>query len=125
MNITIEMPMLITIGITVVGGILAIVGWLFRMLIQSFFKQFEEKLEGKFETLRQQFRQMNGRLDTIEADAKEWNRLERELLTLKADMPLQYVRREDYVRNQAVIESKLDAVALKFENWQLKETAKK
>ena len=46
--------------------------------------------------------------------------LERQLYTLKADMPLQYVRREDYVRNQTVIEAKLDAVALKIENLQLK-----
>jgi hypothetical protein len=35
-------------------------------------------------------------------------------------MPLHYVRREDYVRNQTVIEAKLDALALRLENVRLK-----
>ncbi len=46
--------------------------------------------------------------------------LERDFLTWKAELPVQYVRREDYVRNQTIIEAKLDAVALKIENLQLK-----
>ncbi|SDH93493.1 hypothetical protein [Roseospirillum parvum] len=46
------------------------------------------------------------------ASKKELHGLERSLLEMKADMPLHYVRREDYVRNQTVIESKLDALAL-------------
>lgn len=37
--------------------------------------------------------------------------LERELLRWKAELPLQYVLRDDYIRNQTVIEAKLDAVA--------------
>lgn len=36
--------------------------------------------------------------------------LERELLELKADLPVRYVRREDYIRGQTVIEAKLDAL---------------
>ena len=35
-------------------------------------------------------------------------------------MPLHYVRREDYIRGQSVIESKLDGLALKIENVQLR-----
>ena len=46
--------------------------------------------------------------------------LDRDFLQWKAELPLQYVRREDYIRNQTVIEAKLDAVALRLENWQLK-----
>ena len=46
--------------------------------------------------------------------------IEREFLRFQAELPLQYVRREDYVRNQTVIEAKLDAVASKIENLQLK-----
>ncbi|MDR0996764.1 MAG: hypothetical protein LBL69_03760 [Zoogloeaceae bacterium] len=48
--------------------------------------------------------------ETLKKEADEWKRLERELMTLKADLPLQYVRREDYVRGQSVIEAKLDAL---------------
>lgn len=54
--------------------------------------------------------------DTREKDAGEIQRLERDWLTFKADLPIHYVRREDYVRGQTVIEAKLDALAGKLEN---------
>ena len=60
------------------------------------------------------------RFDVIESrianEAGHWDRMERDLLTLKAELPLQYVRREDYIRGQSVIEAKLDGLATKFEN---------
>lgn len=63
--------------------------------------------------------QIEKRLIAIEGGQKkadgEWARVERELLTLKADLPIQYVRREDYVRGQSVIEAKLDAVYVKID----------
>ncbi|PAK13985.1 MULTISPECIES: hypothetical protein [Burkholderia cepacia complex] len=76
-------------------------------------------------------RQQSGRdkrqEDQLEALGKQLGRqadntarLERDFLKFQADLPLQYVRREDYVRNQTVIEAKLDAVALKIENLQLR-----
>lgn len=68
--------------------------------------------------------QLIARLDTMEQtnknDAAQWLRIERDLLQMKADMPLQYVRREDYIRGQSVIEAKLDAVASKLEMAQLR-----
>ncbi|MBN9528233.1 MAG: DUF2730 family protein [Alphaproteobacteria bacterium] len=42
------------------------------------------------------------------------------LSDLRADLPLGYVRREDFIRNQTIIEAKLDALALKLENLQLR-----
>jgi hypothetical protein len=39
---------------------------------------------------------------------------------LKAELPLHYVRREDYVQAVATIMAKLDAMALRFENILLK-----
>lgn len=60
------------------------------------------------------------RFDALEAriadEAGSWDRMERELLQLKAELPLHYVRREDYIRGQSVIEAKLDGLASKFEN---------
>lgn len=46
--------------------------------------------------------------------------LERDFLTWKADLPVHYVRREDYVRGQSVIEAKLDALYNKLEVVQIK-----
>ena len=46
--------------------------------------------------------------------------LERDFLNWKADMPIHYVRREDYVRGQVIIEAKLDALYNKLEVVHLK-----
>lgn len=62
----------------------------------------------------------------IQDEAKLLDRIpdiEREFLLLKADLPLHYVRREDYVRGQSVLESKLDALAIRIENVQLRKGA--
>lgn len=59
----------------------------------------------------------------IEDEAKNSDQLialERQMLRWQADMPLQYVRREDFIRNQTNIEAKLDGLALKIENALLK-----
>ncbi len=68
--------------------------------------------------------QLIGRLVGIEQanreESNQWQRMERELLQMKADMPLQYVRREDYIRGQSTIEAKLDVLASKMESAQLR-----
>lgn len=46
--------------------------------------------------------------------------LERDFLSWKAELPVHYVRREDYVRGQTVIEAKLDALYNKLEVVQIK-----
>ncbi|MCA0240209.1 MAG: hypothetical protein LCI02_05060 [Proteobacteria bacterium] len=64
------------------------------------------------------------RLGSIEEanlrEVGQWQRVERELMKLQADLPLHYVRREDYIRGQSVIEAKLDSLALRIENMQLR-----
>lgn len=74
--------------------------------------------------LVQHQRHQDRRFDAIEAAAEkesgQWQRVERELLTLKAEMPVTYVRREDYIRGQSVLEAKLDGLASKLENAQLR-----
>ena len=67
---------------------------------------------------------LDKRLDSIESsnrvEASQWQRVERELLNLKAELPVHYVRREDYIRGQSIIESKLDGLGTKLENAQLR-----
>ncbi|ECO4186710.1 hypothetical protein FYD92_06260 [Salmonella enterica] len=64
-------------------------------------------------------KRLNERFEALEVARKEsesgWSRLEREFLEFRADMPLNYVRREDYIRGQTVIEAKLDALYNKIE----------
>lgn len=70
------------------------------------------------------FASQNSRLEKIEQanrdEASNWQRAERELLMLKAELPLHYVRREDYVQAVATIMAKLDNMAMRFENILLK-----
>ncbi|WP_435951684.1 hypothetical protein [Dryocola sp. BD626] len=64
-------------------------------------------------------KRLNERFETLEVALREseigWSRLEREFLEFRADLPLHYVRREDYLRGQAIIEVKLDALYSKIE----------
>ncbi|MCC4259201.1 MAG: hypothetical protein ACRBBM_00520 [Pseudomonadaceae bacterium] len=53
-------------------------------------------------------------------EAQQWKKLERDVMALRAELPLEYVRREDYIRGQSVIEAKLDGLAVKLENAQLR-----
>ena len=75
-------------------------------------------------SIDKQFESLGKRLDGIENTGREetaqWQRVERELLNLKAEMPLHYVRREDYIRGQSVIEAKLDGLALRIQNATLR-----
>ena len=68
--------------------------------------------------------QITRRLDSIETvnreDTNQWQRVERELMRLQVDMPLNYVRREDYVQAVASILVKLDASQMRHENLLLK-----
>lgn len=68
--------------------------------------------------------QVQRRLDSMEASAREemgnWQRIERDLLKMQAEMPLNYVRREDYIRGQSIVEAKLDGLATKIDNAQLR-----
>ena len=57
----------------------------------------------------------------IETATRDLQRLEKDFLTWKADLPLAYVRRDDYVRNQTVIEAKLDALAVRIDNMKLRD----
>lgn len=72
--------------------------------------QTQKHLDHRFNVLEEANRQEVG----------QWRHLERELMGLKADLPLQYVRREDYIRGQSIIEAKLDGLAVKLENAQLR-----
>jgi hypothetical protein len=83
------------------GALLAIVAaWsliiiaALRVMFGSKFKAIDQKFEGLAET--------SG------ATSKKYQELERELLEFKADMPLEYVRREDFIRFEVGINYKLD-----------------
>lgn len=104
-------------------------GWaLVKALALLFERSVKRELQEQFKlqeaantaTFMQIKAQLNLLDSAVKVDAAQWQRVERELLNLKADLPLHYVRREDYVQAIATIMTKLDAMALRFENILLK-----
>ncbi|KFK92740.1 hypothetical protein [Serratia sp. Ag2] len=87
-----------------VGLLITFMGFVFGVA-KMFFAQLEKRQIEQFSSLDASLREFTTNLNT----------LEREFLEFKADLPIHYVRREDYVRGQTVIEAKLDAVYNKLE----------
>ncbi|HGJ5864068.1 MAG TPA: hypothetical protein ACHBZ9_15710 [Arsenophonus nasoniae] len=55
--------------------------------------------------------------------ADKWSRLEREVLEFKVEVPARYVRRDEFIHYQQVVESRLDAIYQKLETIQLRQVA--
>ncbi|AZN69294.1 hypothetical protein [Acinetobacter junii] len=75
--------------------------------------------------IQQNFESTNQKIEEVAKQAakgqEEIRALERQFLEFKADMPFRYIARDDYIRGQTVLESKLDAVAEKLEKVQIKQ----
>jgi len=85
------------IGLSLVGAAAAVGRWLIA--------QAQQKTDAQVQLLLE--------------DSRKWTQVEMQLLELRVELPERYVRREDYIRNQAVIETKLDRVFERLENLRL------
>ncbi|RAS18922.1 hypothetical protein DFO50_10278 [Microvirgula sp. AG722] len=120
MTVQIEFWQLVTLLLTFFG---AVAGG-----AKALFGQIDRRLDERFTSLEAARQAADAAMQTTlarHADEEQrvverMQNLDRDFMQWKAELPLQYVRREDYIRNQTVIEAKLDAVALRLENWQLK-----
>lgn len=95
-----------------------------RVLLGQMQRHLDVRFAAQEEARSANHEQVQHRLGKLEESAKleagEWQRVEREFLQMQRDMALQYVRREDYIRGQSVVEAKLDGLAMKIENLQLR-----
>lgn len=109
-----------TLTLLFIGGV-----WTFAILLGG---QIDRRLEEKFkaqEKAREEgAKSLREHIDRHIAEgertASQVTNLERDFLKWQADLPVHYVRREDYVRGQTVIEAKLDALYNKLEVVQIK-----
>lgn len=111
-----------------VASLLGIFAGVITGLVKLLLWQFEKRLGERF-AAQDAARQAASKhwessfekvLSRQEKDAETLRQLENAFLRFQAELPLEYVRREDWVRGQSVIEAKLDGLALKFENILLK-----
>jgi len=97
-----------------------------KLLLSQIDRRLEERFEAMEKARADSSRHWDERFASLiegtRKDVAGWQRLERDFLEFKAELAMQYVRREDWVRNQTVIEAKLDGLALRIEKVQLRET---
>lgn len=74
-------------------------------IIKWFLNRYHEDTKDRFRRLGEQ----------IAGQTAELHRIDKEILGLRAEMLRDYVRREDSIREQVVINAKLDAVAAKVD----------
>lgn len=91
-----------------------------KLLLDQSQRHLDERFSTQEAARALQAAQLSARLDGLEQvnrdETVQWQRVEREILQLKADLPLNYVRREDYVQALATIMARLDAINMRFEN---------
>ena len=100
------MVMDFTQAVTWAISLLGIFSTLVFGLVKLLLSQMEKRLGEKFATQ--------------EKEIAKLAELERDFLRFQAELPLHYVHRQDYVRNQTVIEAKLDGLRDKLEVVQMK-----
>lgn len=120
MKVEVEFWQLVSLLITFLGFTFAAGKVLLNQVDRRLDERFAAMEKARFEAGRHWDEKFSTVIEQNRREAEGWSKLERDFLRFQADLPLNYVRREDYVRNQTVIEAKLDAVALKIENLQLK-----
>lgn len=106
------------------GSILGVLISVILLAVKLLIGQFEKRLNEKFYTIDEQRKTEQKYLDTqfqlLEQarmdEAKSWQHIERDIMQMKVDFTNTYVRRDDYIRNQSVIESKIDGLAIRIEN---------
>jgi bacterioferritin (cytochrome b1) len=91
-----------------------------KLLLDQSQRHLDERFSTQEKARAEQAEQLSTRLNGLEQvnrdETVQWQRVEREILQLKADLPLNYVRREDYVQALATIMARLDAINMRFEN---------
>jgi uncharacterized membrane protein YhiD involved in acid resistance len=95
-------------------------------LVKLLLAQFEKRLATSFaaqEDARQSAKthwdeNFSKVLAKQEKEAAAVKQLEHSFLHFKAELPLHYVRRDDYVRTQTIIEAKIDRVVSKLDTIQ-------
>ena len=126
MNITVDVWQLLSFF----GGILSfliitafgLVKWLLSQIKQGIDSRFDahDKLQRDAQTqIDKRFCSLGTALEKNNSDSL---RIERELMTLKADLPNLYVRREDFALSHSEIKVRIDGLSLKIDNVLLRST---
>ncbi|MDR2155916.1 MAG: hypothetical protein LBE78_12990 [Burkholderiaceae bacterium] len=100
-----------------------------KLMLSQMQRHLEDRFKAQEQARMANHEHLSRRLDAIELAARSegdnWQRVERDFLRWQAEMPIHYVRREDYVRGQSIVEAKLDGLAAKIDNVTLRAALEK
>lgn len=117
------MEMDIGSGITLLGIFTGIITGLVKLLLWQFEKRLGERFAAQDQARQTAAKHWEAAFEKVIArqdkDAEAVQQLEKTFLKWQAELPISYVRREDFVRNQTIIEAKIDNIASKLEVIQL------
>lgn len=117
--IQIEFWQLVLMTAALIGALCTAAWALISIIVKQFTSQLDQRFEGQEELRTERETALDKRFQALEKAIKSegdgWRTVERELLELKAALPIQYLRREDAIRQEVVIHSKLDALAAKID----------
>lgn len=99
MTFSLEAYQAIMLAITIVGSIFG--------AGKAFFGRIETSLKDRDDDLKAEIAKVN---DNVSKESEAIRQLDREILKLKAELPREYVAKEDFVRSFTVVEAKIDAV---------------
>ena len=81
---------------------------------RAFFGRVETALKDRDDGLKAEIAKVN---ESMSKESEAIRKIDRELLMLKADLPREYVAKEDFVRSFTVVEAKIDAVQTTLTNF--------
>nr|WP_313096990.1 hypothetical protein [Moraxella sp. CTOTU48717] len=99
MTFSLEAYQAIMLAITIVGSIFG--------AGKAFFGRIETSLKDRDDGLKAEIAKVN---DNVSKESEAIRQLDREILKLKAELPREYVAKEDFIRSFTVVEAKIDAV---------------
>ena len=99
MTLNLEAYQAIMLAITIGGSIFG--------AGKAFFGRIETSLKERDDGLKAEIAKVN---ENMSKESEAIRKLDRDLLMLKADLPREYVAKEDFVRSFTVVEAKIDAV---------------
>jgi biopolymer transport protein ExbB/TolQ len=124
MTISVDVWELVGLAVSLLTAFVMVMFSAGKLLIGQFDRRLNERFTAQDAARKESQKHWDTKFAALEnaaaAEAKEWSRIEKEILLLKAELPDRYVRRDDYIRNQSIIESKIDGLAMRIENAILK-----
>lgn len=108
MIVQLELWHLVSLVVIFAGGVAGFA----KLVVSQFDKRLEDRHKAQDEQRMESSKRWQRNFDELRElahrNATEMGELEKDMLRLKADLPLHYVRREDWIRFGAVIETKID-----------------